>query len=74
MSIEKIDGHKMESLTNELKSIGVHTIFPGPISVPWFPREPSDVDFLGRILLEVKDEVNKDHLQFTDPVYRKRRD
>jgi hypothetical protein len=56
----------MDSLVSELKTIGVHTIFPGPIQVPWFPKEYDDVDHLGKTLLEVKDEVNRDHLQFTD--------
>ena len=45
-----------------------------PIQVPWFPRKLSDLNLMGKELLEVKDEVNKDHPQFTDLEYRKRRD
>jgi len=41
--------------------------------VPWFPRVHKEVDLLGKVLLDVKDEVNKDHLQFSDPEYRERR-
>ena len=73
MSIEKLPEERLNSLVSELKEIGVHTLTPGPIAVPWFPRETTDVDYLGRTLLQVKDEVNKDHLQFTDQEYRKRR-
>ncbi len=73
MSIEKPLEETLNSLVTELKEIGVHTLIPGPIHVPWFPRKITDVDYLGPTLLEVKDEVNKDHLQFTDQEYRKRR-
>ena len=45
-----------------------------PIKVPWFPKETSDLNLIGKVLLDVKDEVNKDHPQFADPEYRKRRD
>lgn len=45
-----------------------------PIKVPWFPRKYSDLDLIGKVLLNVKDEVNKDHPQFKDKEYRKRRD
>lgn len=44
-----------------------------PIQVPWFPKTISDLNLIGQTLLEVKDEVNKDHLQFSDPEYRERR-
>jgi hypothetical protein len=37
MSIEKICQDKLNSLINELQTIGVHTNFQGPIQVPWFP-------------------------------------
>lgn len=45
-----------------------------PIEVPWFPRTFEDLNLIGKTLLDVKDEVNKDHPQFTDLEYRKRRD
>lgn len=41
--------------------------------VPWFPRNLKDLELLGKTLLDVKDEVNKDHEQFKDVEYRKRR-
>ena len=37
-----------------------------PIQVPWFPRKPDDLNLIGKVLLDVKDEVNKDHPQFSD--------
>lgn len=42
--------------------------------MPWFPRKVKDLDLIGKTLLDVKDVVNKDHLQFTDNEYRNRRD
>ena len=44
-----------------------------PIQVPWFPKEKEDLNLIGQVLLDVKDEVNQDHLQFSDPEYRERR-
>ena len=43
------------------------------IQVPWFPKTQEDLNFVGKVLLDVKDEVNNDHLQFSDPEYRERR-
>lgn len=37
-----------------------------PIKVPWFPRNFEELNHIGKVLLDVKDEVNKDHIQFTD--------
>lgn len=42
--------------------------------MPWFPRTNEDLNEIGKVLLDVKDEVNKDHPQFSDKEYRKRRD
>lgn len=35
-------------------------------TVPWFPQNITDIDSMGQVLQEVKDQVNKDHPQFTD--------
>lgn len=51
MSIEKIPQDKIDSLTTELEAIGVHTNFPGPVQVPWFPTNEEDVNLLGQTLL-----------------------
>lgn len=34
----------------------------------------NDLNLIGQVLLDVKDDVNNDHLQFSDPEYRERRD
>ena len=41
--------------------------------MPWFPKTVNDLNLIGQTLLDVKDEVNSDHLQFSDPEYRERR-
>ena len=38
-----------------------------PIVVPWFPKNLKDLNLIGQNLLDVKDEVNKDHPQLKDP-------
>ena len=44
-----------------------------PLQLPWFPKTKDDLNLIGQVLLDVKDEVNNDHLQFSDPEYRERR-
>ncbi|EGR33242.1 hypothetical protein IMG5_057970 [Ichthyophthirius multifiliis] len=41
--------------------------------VPWYPRTLEEVKYIGNQLMVVKEENNKDHPQFSDEVYRKRR-
>ena len=43
------------------------------IKVPWFPKTEEEVNLIGHVLLDVKDEINNDHIQFADPEYRERR-
>lgn len=47
----------------------------GSASVPWFPTQVSDLDFLGKRLLSEGDGIQEvDHPGFKDPEYRKRRE
>ena len=61
-------------MKERLSDIGVKFQKKPAIKVPWFPQKKSDLNKIGKVLLDVKDEANKDHLQFSDPEYRQRRD
>jgi hypothetical protein len=56
----------LEELKRKFADIGANFHVDKPIKVPWFPRNFKDLDLIGKILLDVKDEVNRDHPQFTD--------
>ena len=67
ITIEKQKPQVMDKLKESLSQKGITIDLQSPIKVPWFPQNISDLDKIGKILLDVKDEVNKDHPQFTDP-------
>lgn len=74
ISIEKQPEEKISELTKKFAQMGVFFEVTPPKTIPWFPKDLKDLDKIGKILLKVKDEVNRDHPQFKDPQYRKRRD
>lgn len=41
--------------------------------VPWFPRVPTDLDFVANRTLDAGKDLESDHPGFNDPVYRARR-
>ena len=55
-------------------NIAIQTVLSSSIEVPWFPTKLYDVNYLGKTLHEEHTKYNQDHPQFTDLVYRKRRD
>ena len=57
---------------SELESSGMKVTESDLIKVPWFPRDLNDINKIGQVLLEVNE--SKEHSQFQDPDYRKRRD
>lgn len=66
ISIEKQEEEKIKDLQKKFGDIGVNFNVEKPIQVPWFPRTTEDLDLIGKVLLNVKDEVNRDHPQFAD--------
>ena len=56
---------------SELESSGIKVIENNLIKVPWFPRSLNDINKIGKVLLEVNE--SKEHSQFQDPDYLKRR-
>ena len=74
LSMEKIAQEQIQEIKSELIDIGAEMTPVNTFIIPWFPRKLDDLNQIGKVLLDVKDEVNADSKQFTDPVYRERRD
>lgn len=55
VTIEKQDEDKLNLLKTELEDIGKSFSVQEPIKVPWFPKTVSDLDHIGKVLLNVKD-------------------
>ena len=70
MSIPNIPQEKYEKIAKKLNGEGISIQEKEEIEVPWYPKTEKDLDRIGKVLLDVKDEVNRDHPQFSDPNYR----
>ena len=73
VSIPREDEAKLNSLQADLSIFGVKVEKDSPIIVPWFPKNLRDLDLVGVKPFDVQEDYNKDHLQFSDPQYRERR-
>jgi ACT domain-containing protein len=71
LSINADHHYIFEKAKADLEIMGIHLEEADPITVPWFPRTEKDIDLIGQVLLEVNE--SKDHVQFQDEEYLKRR-
>ncbi|KAM3143449.1 hypothetical protein pb186bvf_004510 [Paramecium bursaria] len=76
LTYDKLEDHQNRELIRDLKQRYDHVLETHdrhvPV-VPWYPKDTYDLRTIGKIM-EVKEEVNNDHPQFSDPEYRKRRE
>lgn len=64
---------KVKDLTDSLNAVASSVQFIGSMSVPWFPRRPSDIDELSQKTMDAGEELDADHPGFNDLEYRERR-